>query len=376
MQEGNYTNANVLYVDDLQTNLILFQATFDKDYNIILADSPQKALEILREQKVQVLVTDQRMPEMTGTELLELVAEEFPDIRRFLLTAYTDFETVVEAVNRGHIHGYINKPIKAAEVKSSINNALEIYYLKENNTQILEELAKANKELSNMDSVKTEILRIMSREIRMPLNRILGTIHLLKDKIESTELINVVNILDNSVSRLEQFSTMAEQISLLKSSDHTLNLEEISLRKLCEFSLVESNEIIKEKEVDVQLTAADDIMITGDFDLLISCLVNIMIHALQFVDEKEIITLETNRNEKYAFCEISYAGNQYPDGLKEKLIKNFTGKKVVMDLKFGIELSLAQLIMEAHLGSIEFISGENNKVILRLHFALPDEPAD
>ncbi|MBL7112513.1 MAG: response regulator, partial [Bacteroidales bacterium] len=66
MQEGNNTEANVLYVDDLQTNLILFQATFEKDYNIILADSPQKALEILREQEIQVLVTDQRMPEMTG----------------------------------------------------------------------------------------------------------------------------------------------------------------------------------------------------------------------------------------------------------------------------------------------------------------------
>lgn len=376
MQEGNNTEANVLYVDDLQTNLILFQATFEKDYNIILADSPQKALEILREQEIQVLVTDQRMPEMTGTELLELVAEEFPYIRRFLLTAYTDFETVVEAVNRGHIHGYINKPIQAEEVKASINNALEIYYLKEKNTQILEELAKANEELSNLDSVKTEILRIMSREIRTPLNTILGTIHMLKDKIESTELINVINILDNSVSRLEQFSNMAEQISLLKSTDHTLNLEEISLRKLCEFSLVESNEIIKEKEVDVQLKTAENIMITGDFDLLISCLVNILIHALQFVDEKETITLETNRNEKYAFCEISYTGNQYPDGLKEKLIKHFTGKDVVMDLKFGIELSLAQLIMEAHMGSIGFTSGENNKVNLRLHFAISEEPVD
>ena len=87
MQEGNSTRANVLYVDDLQTNLILFQATFEKDYNIVLAESPQKALEILREQDVQVLVTDQRMPDMTGTELLELVAEEFP-------------ETQIRAVNK------------------------------------------------------------------------------------------------------------------------------------------------------------------------------------------------------------------------------------------------------------------------------------
>ena len=376
MQEGNSTRANVLYVDDLQTNLILFQATFEKDYKIFLAESPQKALEILREQDIQVLVTDQRMPDMTGTELLELVAEEFPEIRRFLLTAYTDFETVVEAVNRGHIHGYINKPIQADEVKASINNALEIYYLREKNTQILEELAKANEELSNMDSVKTEILRIMSREIRTPLNRILGTIHLLKDKIESTELINVINILDSSVSRLEQFSNMAEQISQLKSSDHTLNLEEISIRKLFEFSLVESNELIKEKLVEIQLKTEEDILIRGDFDLLISCLVNILIHALQYIDEKETITLETSRNEKNAFCELSYTGFQYPEGLKEKLVKHFSGSRVEMDLKFGIELSLTQLIMEAHNGSIEFTSGGNNAIIIRLHFPITEKQVD
>jgi response regulator RpfG family c-di-GMP phosphodiesterase len=87
MFQSHNTLANVLYVDDLQTNLILFQATFERDYNIILADSAAKALQIMKGQEIQVLVTDQRMPDMTGTELLEIVSRDYPEVRRFLLTA-------------------------------------------------------------------------------------------------------------------------------------------------------------------------------------------------------------------------------------------------------------------------------------------------
>ena len=72
MPDHTDQQASVLYVDDLQTNLVLFQATFENDFNIILADSAHKALEIIEAQEIQVLVTDQRMPDMTGTELLEI----------------------------------------------------------------------------------------------------------------------------------------------------------------------------------------------------------------------------------------------------------------------------------------------------------------
>ncbi len=117
MPEEILVKPNILYVDDLQTNLTLFKATFERDYQIFLAESAAKALEIMKKEKIQVLVTDQRMPGISGTELLEIVSRDFPEIRRFLLTAYTDFETVVEAVNKGHIHGYINKPLQADEVR-------------------------------------------------------------------------------------------------------------------------------------------------------------------------------------------------------------------------------------------------------------------
>jgi signal transduction histidine kinase len=362
---------NILYVDDLQTNLKLFKATFERDYQIFIAESAAIALDIISKEKIQIIITDQRMPGMGGTELLEKVAKEYPEIRRFLLTAYTDFETVVEAINKGHIHGYISKPLLADEVRKSINNSLEVYYLREKNRHIMDDLAQANQELAELDSIKTGILRIMSREIRSPLNRILGTIHLLKDKIESEELIQVVNILDTSVSRLEHFSSMAEQISALKSRERKLKIEDISVKQLIEYGLVETGEKIKEKEVKIDSSQLKEFTVKADFELLISCFVSILDHAIQHTGPGEIIRIDTGIQDNIPFLEISDSGRNYTEKRLENLKQHFNKANRELDLNLGIELALAQLIMELHNGDIGFLNKSPDNVAIRLTFNGP-----
>jgi len=371
MPEEIMVKPNVLYVDDLQTNLVLFKATFERDYQIFLAESAAKALDILKKEKIQVLVTDQRMPGMSGTELLEVVAKDYPDVRRFLLTAYTDFETVVEAVNKGHIHGYINKPLQPDDVKKSINNSMEIYFLREKNRLIMNDLARANQELSELDSIKTGILKIMSREIRTPLNRIMGTIHLLKDKIESEELIQVINILDTSVSRLEHFSSMAEQISALKSQERKLKLEDISIRQLIEYVLVETSDQIKEKDIKVDIRQTDDLTVKADFELLINCFVSIMDHAIQHTGPSETISIVAGTQDGKPVIEIIDTGKNYTEKRLEDLKQHFNNTTRQLDLSFGIELALAQLIMELHNGDIGFLTKNHDAVVLSLTFGSP-----
>jgi len=366
MDTDHKITPNILYVDDLQTNLVLFQATFEKDYNIILCRDPIRALEIMRRQDIQVLVTDQRMPEMTGTELLELVATEFPQIRRFLLTAYTDFETVVEAVNKGHIHGYINKPLQADEVRRSINHSLETYYLREKNKQILKELENANTELLNMDGVKTGILKMITREIRTPLNRIMGTIHLLKDKVQSEELLDVINILDSSVVTLERFSAMAEQISALKAKEGIIEKKDISLKQLIEYTLVETAEWIKEKDVNVTIDKIEETTVHGDFDLLISGLSNLLDHALDHSEAGDTITITARNQNDCPVCELAFTGKNYSEKQLKQLSGHYTGGGKEMNLRLGLELALSQLIMESHEGYVGFKHEDGGAVRLRL----------
>jgi signal transduction histidine kinase len=358
-----------MYVDDLQTNLILFQATFENDYHIILAESATKALEILKEQEVQVLVTDQRMPEMTGTDLLEVVSREYPEIRRFLLTAFTDFETVVEAVNKGHIHGYINKPLQAEEVRLSINNSLETYFLRKKNKEMMMELEKANQELMGLDGMKSEIIKVISQEIRNPLNRIMGTLHLLKDKIEGQELASVINILDSSVSRLEEFSSMTEQISILKSPGHKLDMKEINLKQVIEYGMIEVSEDLKEKGIKLDLkNQVRDPAIAGESALLVSCLVNILRYAMNHTGKGESITIITTQSENQVICEVIDQGRNYSDRLLEDLTNHLTATDHKLNLNLGIDLALSQMIMEAHGGSIVFEKANGSRASVKMLF--------
>jgi two-component system sensor histidine kinase/response regulator len=369
MYESQNIQASVLYVDDLQTNLILFQATFEHDYHIILAESAAKALEIMKEQEIQVLVTDQRMPVMTGTELLQIVSREYPEVRRFLLTAFTDFETVVEAVNKGHIHGYVNKPLQAEEVRLSINSSLEMYYLRKKNSEIMLELEKANQELMGLDGMKSEIIKVISQEIRNPLNRIMGTLHLLKDKMEGQELAGVINILDSSVSRLEEFSSMTEQISILKSPGHTLDKKNLNLKQVIEYGVIEVSEDLKEKGIAIDLqNHTPDMTISGESDLLVSCLVNILRNAMNHTGKGETITIITTQSDKEVICEVIDQGKNYSEKLLEDLTSHLNATDHKLNLNLGIDLALSQMIMEAHGGNILFEKANGSRASVKMLF--------
>jgi len=369
MTQSRDTQPNVLYVDDLQTNLILFQATFERDYQIILAESAAKALEIMKQKEIQVLVTDQRMPDMTGTELLEIVSKDYPEVRRFLLTAFTDFETVVEAVNKGHIHGYINKPLQAEEVRISINNSLEMYYLRKRNNEMMIELENANQELMGLDGMKSEIIKVISQEIRNPLNRIMGTLHLLKDKMEGQELAGVINILDSSVSRLEEFSSMTEQISILKSPGHTLDMKELNLKQVIEYGVIEVSEDLKEKGILLDLqNHTPEITINGESDLLVSCLVNILRNAMSHTGNGETITIITTHSDKQVICEVIDQGKNYSEKLLEDLTSHLTATDHRLNLNLGIDLALSQMIMEAHGGNILFEKANGRRASVKMLF--------
>jgi len=369
MPDPGENKARILYVDDLKTNLVLFQATFEKEFEIILAESAVKALEILKDGEIEVLVTDQRMPDMTGTELLEKVAADYPDVRRFLLTAFTDFETVVDAVNKGQIHGYINKPIQAEEVRLSFQDALEVYNLRKKNSQILEELAKANEELLNLDGLKSEIIRVISQEIRNPLNRIMGTLHMLKDKIESHELIEVVNILDSSVSRLEDFSSMTEQISILKTPGHEVKREDIKFMQVIEYGIVEAREKMQDESIKIDLQhKAGELMLYGEFHLLVSCLTNIVNFGVSHTHSDKTLLIRTLMDGDKFLCEVIDTGKDYSTTLFQELEEVFSGNRHKINLNLGIELSLAQMIMEAHGGIISFRKLEGNRGCVSMVF--------
>jgi response regulator RpfG family c-di-GMP phosphodiesterase len=129
---------DVLYVDDEENNLVSFKATFRLKYNIAIATSAEVAMKILETKPAEIIITDQRMPNITGIEFLEKVIEKYPDPIRILLTGYADMNAVIDAVNKGKIFHYLSKPWDEKELDETIKNAYEVY--------------KANKEIKEMNN--------------------------------------------------------------------------------------------------------------------------------------------------------------------------------------------------------------------------------
>lgn len=128
----------MLVVDDEPDNLDLLYRTFRRDFQVLRAESGVLALEVLAaEGEVAVIISDQRMPEMKGTEFLSKTVPQFPNTVRIILTGFTDVEDLVEAINSGQVYKYITKPWDPNELKAVVQRAAETYELLKQRTEEL-----------------------------------------------------------------------------------------------------------------------------------------------------------------------------------------------------------------------------------------------
>ncbi|MEO8842078.1 MAG: sigma-54 dependent transcriptional regulator, partial [Kofleriaceae bacterium] len=132
----------ILVVDDEQDNLDAFRFNFRKTFDILTATSGAEALAILAEKNVAVIVTDQRMPKMTGVELLREVRAKTPETVGIILTAFTDVDVLIEAINLGQVYRYITKPWDAKEVRGVMQYAIERYHLQAENKRLAAQLSE------------------------------------------------------------------------------------------------------------------------------------------------------------------------------------------------------------------------------------------
>ncbi len=169
----------ILCVDDEKNVLRALERLFiDDGYEILTALSEDEGLEILRKvQPVQIVISDYRMPGTNGVDFLKKVCRHWPDTVRIVLSGYADTAAVVSAVNEGQIYKFIPKPWNDDELKMTISNALERYYLNKRNIQLTEELKEKNAELQKMNdhlerlvNERTEKLLFQNKVLRRAQN--------------------------------------------------------------------------------------------------------------------------------------------------------------------------------------------------------------
>lgn len=375
---------SILYVDDEKSNLNIFKNTFRRRYNIFTAESALEGLDILDHHDIDLILTDQRMPEMNGVDFLKKVMVRYPKPNRILITGYTDFEALKDAVNEAKIYQYVQKPWDEEDIQVIIDNALEIYLLKEKNQALLEQLKKKNQELINIndkliesDRLKMEFLHIISHEIRTPLNGLRGATEIFKMDLGMETHQNYAesfHILETSTRRLEKFLLLAERITSLKARKYKLSIEAIHMGEIVEECIESLNKQMTDKNVRIIYHVDNNGPFYADKELLTVGVKEILDNAIKYSHLNSEVTLITEQDNEQLRIEIKDNGVGFPDVVLSNIYKLFVTTNILTEQGKGLDLALVKLIMDAHNGEIEVNNNTNGgaQVVLKFINLKPD----
>jgi len=156
----------ILYIDDEQGNLKVFEALFSEYYKVFIANSTKQGYKILLQEEISVVITDQRMPHETGLDFIERVQSEFPDVVFMILSGYSDFDDTIKAINSGHVYRFLQKPWQEKELLIDINNAIERYKFLKQNKELLINLENQNTELKELKQILEDENLYLKTEIK------------------------------------------------------------------------------------------------------------------------------------------------------------------------------------------------------------------
>lgn len=188
----------VLYIDDEENNLSSFKASLRKDFKIYTVNDPEEGLKLAEEVEFQVAIADQRMPGMTGVEFFEKMVKFKPEPIRILLTGYSDIASVIDAINKGEVYRFIDKPWNIEQIKNAIYNAADLYYTRK-------ELREKNDKLKKTVSEMNIFIHSLSHDLRGPLMSISGVSKLAKTEISDPAAAEYFDMIDSATVKLDDF---------------------------------------------------------------------------------------------------------------------------------------------------------------------------
>ncbi|MBP7508861.1 MAG: response regulator [Prolixibacteraceae bacterium] len=363
---SEFEKPTILYVDDEESNLRIFKNTFRKKYNVITASSALEGLKILEDQDIDLIMSDQRMPGMSGIEFLKLAFQKYPDLNRILVTAYSDYDILKDAVNEIKIFQYIEKPWNEDDIQITIDNALEIHRLQSENQKLTrnliesnEELLKKNEELNqeiglhkktqlelikekeyaeSCNRLKSAFLANMSHEIRTPMNSIMGFLSIIEDEELPTELKKeYMQIIQSSCTQLLHIIDDIIEISKIDTGNVELRMETFSLNSIMERLYDRMILSLKGSSIEfnlVSILSEDKQMIYSDPVRLEQILSHLLINAIKFT-EKGKIQFGVNIDSNYILFFVKDTGIGIAEENFEMIFNRFSQVENAIQRKHG-----------------------------------------
>ncbi len=358
----------ILYVDDDRSNRTVFQATLTPAFHVVCADSGEEALGVLGREEIAVLVSDQRMPGMSGVELLETTAREYPDVVRILLTGYSDLEAATDAINRGQVARYVRKPWRPDELRAVIAEAVDVFQTRAR----LRALERRLRETERVYAVGV-VAASVAHDLRNPLmvaqvslERAQGALLNQRGGGEDKALANIEKA-GEAVQRIADIVAGIDLGHRRTRARTTADLAEVARLTL---SFLEGA-FRKKGELKVDLAPVPSVI--GSPTALSQVVVNLLVNALEALPEGRgpavKVTLRLRRDGNDALMEVEDNGSGMPPEVVDRIFDPFFSTKE--DGGTGLGLAISKRIVDDLGGSLEARSrvGEGSCFTVRVPLA-------
>ncbi|WP_448519109.1 ATP-binding protein [Rhodoflexus sp.] len=332
----------ILYLDDESNNLILFKAQFAEDFKVHTAQTVSEAMDILQQNEIELLITDQRMPSMTGIEFLRSINGIYPRITKIILTGFVDIEEIKIAINELGIAGYINKPWDEPSLRLLMQKACESYRHERQNRLLTEELEQRvierteelnkkrqilemqNELLTELNNEKNSIIAFIAHDLKGPLNRIEGLVNIITNYTEVTDqqlqylsLITVcVNDGKNLIRNLLDAKAMEDSS---QEEFYQVNIHEI-IDKIFNAYHGQSTQ----KQITMHLeNNMPEAYIKGNTDHVMRIMENLISNAIKFSPIGKNIYVRLKDLERNLIVEVQDEGPGFTEQDRKNLYKSF-----------------------------------------------------
>ena len=383
MIDSFLNKARILIVDDIISNIELLEDfLYINGYENIKSTTDSRLVsDLVTSFEPDLILLDLMMPNMSGFEVmkeLKSIISKNTYLPILVLTADVTAETKQEALTVG-AKDFISKPFDLNEVLIRIKNLLEtrfLYQLLEEQNKSLalkveertRELTIANKELELLDKAKLEFLNIISHEIRTPLNGIKGFTEILKERIDTPQLLEFLQYLEISAERLEKFSYQALLITQLRTKKYQINVEEIPILTLLDIVSKKLKTKFEKKNIHLEFKKdADLFTIKADLNLAKICFECLIDNAIKYSPKNEIVLIKVYKENGYTGIEFIDKGSGFSQLALKNLYSFFGVGDKHIDENTGLNLALVKLIMNAHEGDI-IVSNNEVGVTVKLIF--------
>jgi two-component system sensor histidine kinase/response regulator len=339
----------ILYVDDQQGNLVVFKATFKRYLEVVTASSAREALGILEKDEFPVVISDQRMGEMNGTDFLAEVRKRWPDSARMLLTAYTDFDDVVRAINDGQVTRFIHKPWEREDLLGAILNAATLYEKSKENRQLTEQLLHRER-LAAIGQVTSGLVHELGN-----IAAVLSVAEDMKeDMAKGADVSRELEILQGGI---EKFMALVESLRIYSKGGNQLDIikKPIEIGKALSTTLVLLKLFPQVKTLKTLEISApkEPIVVSIDAKKIEQVILNVVKNAAESVPSGTgEVRIEVRPEPANVIIEITDNGPGIPPPAWKKIWEGFYTTKG--DKGTGLGLAMCRKIMEAHGGSIAF----------------------